>query len=249
MAYASEIDIKISETPKTTDPELLPDLIDIYNALHILAQYTDQIREFVTKSPEGDPWESFPLENIVHVRAHVSISQGQICGPAYLFKSNDNPNTTSTVHAVVRGVPYLAPYARDLRTGRVRNYQYLHQTVNGVVGIALEDTSAGDLVPIALGPGVLEVPGLRAGESVFAWSAYEIVAPRGTTYLRLRNNGSLFRLSLTPERYADTSFMHRVGVGIAQDAMYLFPSPLTQQASNIGLITTPAPPGEQHQGG
>lgn len=237
MAYASEIDIKISETPKTTDPDLLPDLIDIYNALHILAQYTDQIREFVTKSPEGKPWESFPLENIIHTRAHVDISQGQICGPAYIYKQNSAQNNVSSFHGTVRGVPYMVS-AQDPRSGRERSPLFLHPSINGIFGIALEDTKAGDLVPLALGPGILQVPGLLKGESVYAWSAYRehVSGTIGSRlkYLQLRNNGSLFRLSLSPNRYVDMDFMHRVGVGVAKDAMYLFPSPLTPQASLSG---------------
>lgn len=39
MAYRSSINIGLGETPKTTDPAMFPDMVEIYNAIHILSSY------------------------------------------------------------------------------------------------------------------------------------------------------------------------------------------------------------------
>lgn len=221
MTYSSEIDLGgLGQAPKTSDPDTFADFTDVYNAIHILAQWTNSLYENARRK-EGAPWETFPLENIFETRAHHSIKEGMICSPAYVYKTNPGSGNTS-FYGAIRGVAVPVP---SLGTGQ-NNGTWLgnRQTsyVNGVFGIALSDAKPGQLFDIAVGPGIINVPGLKQGEIVASSKAYKEKHLWASTYLELSNDGSLYRLATVPQNYADPDGYSAVGVGVADDAMMLF---------------------------
>lgn len=222
MAYTSDIDLKISESPKTNDPALFPDMVDIYNALHILAQWVNQV---VKQSGQGSgdettpPWEAMTFDKWFYAPAAVDVTKGSIVTPFYSKVVRDYPGGPNrTVNGIILGAG--AKYSED----GLESSRYNTRNNKGISCIAMNDAAAGELVQCGTGPAILEVPGLKMGQPV--------VAKKGVTAAEgffgggwqiLNNDGQIYILPTSGSGIEWESYIP-VGVGIANDAAMMFPA-------------------------
>ena len=213
MAYKSDIDIKLSEIPRTTDPSIFPDLVDIYNAIHILTQYSDRANK-LRDNPSGDestpPWQAVQFDKYFYSRAYHSISAGMVC--TIVNTECAWNGAYYTVQGVVRGVggsyhPKVSPFPDP------------HRLHFGSTYIALEDASPGQLVKLGIGPGILKLPGIELGEPVLAkvWATDTQAGTSNIPRYTLNVDGGLYRIPYQL-RGVNTFGLRPIGQGVAPNA-------------------------------
>lgn len=216
MAYTSNIDLKLGESPKTDDPKLFGDLVDVYNAIHLLSQYVDVVRESADKGSggEGTPQEeSLPFDKWFWAPAYQSISAGMICTIVNTQRTWNGG--FYSVNGVVRGAG--TEYARAWPSLP----DFIRRNIGGTY-IALSDASPGQEVQLGIGPAILKLDGLEVGEPVYAKAWANIQPPTDTQQYILNSDGNIYRL---PEdtSYVVTQGLIRVGYGVGPGKVLLFP--------------------------
>lgn len=150
--YRSPVDLGIGQVPLTTDPELFSEMTEVYNAIHLLNQYLDQLR-VVAEGGGGSgqsPSESMPFNRFYVAPALQNISAGQIVSPSSIPGQN----------GIVRGC-----LAND--------YSSSAPNAN-FTGVALIDAVIGQDVRVGIGPAILEIPGAVAGQLIWAYGSRNI---------------------------------------------------------------------------
>lgn len=204
MAYSSDIDLPLGQEPQSSDTSLFPDLLDIYNSIHLLAQYTDKlIKNQTSGGPEQKPWEAMPFRNWFYAVVGEDVAVGNIVTPIKVgldfFRGTIAYDTMSGIY--MKGAPctYL-DNAEHTTWG------------NGMVGFVLEAQTAGNLCKIGVGPAIVNIPGCRAGEALFAKSFFN-----GETMFLYPPDGLIYRY---PGNY-----MAVIGACVADDAAMIWPYP------------------------
>jgi len=222
MAYTSDIDLKLAETPKTTNPAEFPDMVDIYNALHILGQWVDRLKKGMDGSGSGGselkPWEAMQFTRWFYVPAARAITKSSIITVIYSewFTDDDWGNTRYTIDGAVNGcgITHL-PFYRDgskLFVGvRVRST---------MTGFAMTDAAEGELVKVGVGPAIINMPGIKAGQIMHARPAADHTKYNDS--LRLINDGTLYKLPDDPKLTVLGTFVP-IGYGVADDALMIDP--------------------------
>lgn len=220
MAYTSNIDLKLGESPKTDDPKLFGDLVDIYNAIHLLSQYVDNVRETTSKGSgeEGTPpEESLPFDKWIWATAYHNISAGMIC--TLVNTQRAWSGGFYSVEGVVRGAGTEYAYTQPSLIPPTQ--EKIRRSVGGTY-IALSDASPGQQVKLGIGPGVLKLDGLAIGEPVYS-KAWADPTPFEQPQLYILNNdGGVYRLPENATNYI-TDGLIRVGYGIAPGRVLLIP--------------------------
>lgn len=167
MAYSSDIFLPLAESPKSTDMAIWPDLLDIYNSIHILAQRVNQIIQ-----GSGDagtpPWEAMPFTRYFYApAAEGNIKAGNVVTIVDMIgrESIGDPGIQYT--GVVRGGPV---YAGSEFSARAESGQFKGKSVGtGLIGVALADCEKDELCQVGVGPAILKVEGAKAGETIMAY--------------------------------------------------------------------------------
>jgi hypothetical protein len=138
--YRSPLNIGLDQLPKTTDPLMFQEMIPVYNAIHTLNAYLDRLR----LSLEGGDSEKPPSEEMRFVRgfwlpAASDIEQGNVL--------------TTVGGKLVKG-------CGKRKIGGA--------TDCFLTGIAMTSAKEGEKVRIGIGPAILEIPGFKPGEYVYA---------------------------------------------------------------------------------
>lgn len=161
--YRSPVDLGIGQVPLTTDPELFNDMTEVYNAIHLLNQYLDQLR-VVAEGGGGSgqsPADSMPFNRFYVATALQNITAGQpVC-----------PSSVSGQNGIIKGA-----LANDFTSGA---------PTSNFCGVALIDALIGEDVRVGIGPAVIELPGAVTGQLIWAYSSR---ATNGNTF----GNGGLF---------------------------------------------------------
>lgn len=163
MAYKSQIDLGgLGEVPKTTDSQTFSDFTDVYNAIHILAQWTNALAERLQdegdKGSDKQPWELLTFERWIWLPARQNIKQGDV---------------VSSINHVVGGTTWNGVYKGCY--GLVHTWQigswgietWLGK-VNYLCGVALEDAAVGELVKFGIGPAIINMTGVKAGDRLYS---------------------------------------------------------------------------------
>lgn len=147
--YRSPVDIGLSRVPLTTDPGLFEEMTRVYNAIHLLNQYLDQLR-IVAEGGGGSgqtPEDSMPFNRFFVSNAIQAIPIGSIVSPTSVAGDD--------------GI-VLGALAND--------YTSTAPTAN-FAGVALLDADAGDDARVGIGPASLAVDGALAGNLVWAYGS------------------------------------------------------------------------------
>lgn len=254
MSYSSSIDLGgLGEVPKTTDEGIFPDLVDIYNAIHILAQYTNSM---------FNRTDDASFDQITLSSANINVKAGDIVTISSLFgdfNANLRPNTLRkgmTKGAIEHGfsgvtkisygqryvssggeggnwisvgTPFAAgsPHVGALKTqntpGSFVISQFNGEYVGAIVGIVLEDAGVGAEVGIGTGKGIIEMEGARVGQIVYAAGVYAY-----DNLGRVKNNSGL-RANRVNNLYSNNlgiSYLNMRGVRFSNNGnMYLLNRP------------------------
>lgn len=142
--YRSPLNLGLEQLPKTLDPQLFQEMIPVYNAIHTLNAYLDQLRlSLEGGDPDKPASEEMRIVRGFWVEAFEPIAQGKII---------------------------------TVRDGKARlGCGYRRRVVGGgavvdcfLTGIAMTTADTGENVRLGIGPAILNVPGYKAGDEVYA---------------------------------------------------------------------------------
>ena len=189
---ASSLDIRLGQSPNIQNPQLNSELQGVYNALHILNAYTEQLRQELEGTDSQTPSESLRFRRKFEAVAAQTITAGNVISPIPSGMVNGIMTSYPTwdsrfIWTPSSGVPPRAYYAQT----------------PFVPMIALTDASAGEIVSVGVPPGIIELPGAKCGQIIWAANA------RGTWTYHGATNGTRF--------YNGISSVHYSGLG----ALYL----------------------------
>lgn len=145
--YRSPVDIGLGQTPITQDPELYSEMTDVYNAIHLLNQYLDQLRINAEGGggSEQDPAETMPFNRFFSSIALQTIPIGSPVAP--------NVGSTGIV------------------SGALANDYTISTPNSNFCGIALTAGVIGQAIVVGVGPAVIALPGAAAGTQIWAYSS------------------------------------------------------------------------------
>lgn len=182
MAYKSKIDLGgLGEVPKTTENETFADFTDIYNAIHILTRWVNALVE--RAEAEGDnssdkaPWESMTFERWIWLPARVQITKGEVISSVYV--TDDGAN----FDGVYKGAHYIRFTPTGAGWGATK--------VTSLVGVALEDAAPGELVKFGVGPAIINIGGVKAGDKIYCRPAVEVHSTQSTVPVT-PNDGQMY---------------------------------------------------------
>lgn len=146
--YRSPVDLGLSRIPLTTNPELFNEFTDVYNAIHLLNQYLDQLRNAVTGGgTEQAPSETMPFSRFFVGVAKQAVEIGDVVSPSSL------------------------PSDDKMLLGALAHNKTLPLAENNFCGIALTAAAIGENFRVGVGPAVLAVPGAISGHQIWAYSS------------------------------------------------------------------------------
>ena len=181
------IDIKLGQSPTIKQPALNYELQGVYNALHILSQYLENLRAGLEGSDDQTPAENIRFLKFINAPAKQVITAGQVVTVDY--------DDGKVIKGTSNGAYSFRTY--DDSIGRAR--YYITGMIQTFFGIAQNDAEIGENVSIGIGPGILKVTGAKSGQQVWAYtargltyyvdSAYDPMVITGTEY---SHNGNLY---------------------------------------------------------
>lgn len=145
--YNSPVDLGLGQTPQTQDPLLFDEFTEVYNAIHILNQYLDNLR-LVAEGGSGSgtaPSDSMPFNRFYTAVALVDIALGQPTSPS--------------------------PTANGVILGALANNNGITNPSSNFCGIALTAAPAGETLRVGIGPAILAFPGIISGQVLWAYSS------------------------------------------------------------------------------
>lgn len=138
--YRSPINLGLPQVPQATNEEDFAQYLLMYNAIHMLNAYLDQIRLVLEGgNPEDKPSDSMRFMRSFWVEADVDIAAGAII-------------------TVINNKGVLGAKRRS----------WLGHVDSFLTGVALSDAVAGEKVRFGVGPAIMNVPGFVAGQVVWA---------------------------------------------------------------------------------
>lgn len=147
--YRSPVDLGLGQVPMTTDPEIFVEMTEVYNAIHLLNQYLDQLRSGIENGGGSgqSPADSMPFNRFYVGTALQDIAVGDLVCPSSIPGQN----------GIIKGA-----LAHDF-TSTIPNSNFS--------GVALVAAGIGDDVRVGIGPAIIEMPGLLSGQTVWAYSS------------------------------------------------------------------------------
>lgn len=146
--YRSPVDLGIGIQPVTTDPEVFDQTVEIYNALHLLNQYLDQLRIIAEGGGSGQsPEQSMPFNRFYVAKALQVIPIGTPISPSNVTGQN------------------------GMVLGALANQYTAANPTSNFCGLALTAAAVGDDVRVGVGPGTVSMAGALSGNIIYAYSA------------------------------------------------------------------------------
>lgn len=137
--YRSPIDIGLGRMPKSQNAENFAEMVEVYNAVHILNAYLDSVRGILDIGKEGsDLDEQIPFRVGFWGTAGEDIQAGEVVH-------------TTTVDITVRKGIIVQEYAS-----------------RPIWGLALMDAKEGESIQVGMPPAVIKVEGAKVWENLFA---------------------------------------------------------------------------------
>lgn len=168
--YRSPVKLDIGQVPLTTDPEIFAEMTGVYNSIHLLNAYLDQLR-LIAEGGGGSgqtPEESMPFNRFYVATALQNISAGDVVSPSSISGTN----------GIIKGA-----LAND--------YTSTAPTSN-FTGIALIDALIGEDVRVGVGPASLTFAPAVTSQLIWAYSSRTIAgAAAGMGGLYPTNPGAI----------------------------------------------------------
>ncbi|WP_411706272.1 hypothetical protein [Edaphovirga cremea] len=146
--YRSPVDLGIGTVPLTTEPEVFNQMVEVYNALHLLNQYLDQLRIIAEGGGSGQtPEQSMPFNRFYVAKALQVIDIGTPISPSNITGQNGMVN------------------------GALANQFTGPSPTSNFCGLALTAAVVGEDVRVGVGPGSVSMAGTLSGNVIYAYSA------------------------------------------------------------------------------
>lgn len=185
--YRSPVDLPIGQIPLTTDQELFPEMTDVYNAIHLINQYLDQLRTIAEGGGSGQtPVETLPFNRFFTATAIEPITAGMAISPSP--KAGENGMIPG---ALMHSYTVTTPLANTCF-------------------VATTSGAAGQDIRVGVGPGAVALPGAVAGQLIWAYSN---LATNAAHFL----DGNFYLVDPGAGSGAGTAYAAPVGIGIATD--------------------------------
>lgn len=167
---AAKLNIRLGQTPITKVPELNYEMQGIYNALHILNKYMDLLRDELESGDNEDPSVSVRFRNRFESVALQKITAGDVV----------SQYAGGIVKGVGRNEPRVNPGGGNPSYYGTWGRIFFHVNMQ-VPMIALSDAEVDETVRVGVGPGIIEVPGIKCGTLVWGKDARSIESRQGVT--------------------------------------------------------------------
>lgn len=185
----AKLNIRLGQSPEYKDPQLDTDLQQMYNALHLLSQYMDILRENLESAPGQNPAESIRFRRTFWAPARQNIVQGAIVS-SWDHGIVNGVLTTQGTSTIVDGAVSIGSTGTRELIGLIQQQAM----------VALTDATAGQLVQVGVGPGVTQITGAKCGQLVWASdaryvSSYRQANESSTQYVyarELTGNGGIY---------------------------------------------------------
>lgn len=151
--YRSPVKLDIGQVPLTSEPELFEEFTAVYNSIHLLNAYLDQLRLIAEGGGGGSgqtPEQTMPFNRFFVAKALQNITAGDVV----------SPSSVSGQNGIVRGA-------------LSNDYSSTNPTAN-FASIALIDAAAGEDVRVGIGPAAITVPGANPAQLIWAYSARNV---------------------------------------------------------------------------
>lgn len=189
----SSLNIRLGQSPDIKEPSLNYEFQQVFNSLHLLSQYMDVLRENLESAPGQTPAESVRFRRKYWAPALQNIALGAVVsaygGGIVNGVATSYPATSLADPAITIG-----------STGSRRRFG----TVQQQFMISTSAASAGQLVQIGVGPGILQVAGAKCGQIVWGVAALSIDTYRDANSVAqflygqtLINNGGIYLSNIT----------------------------------------------------
>lgn len=196
----SSLNIRLGQSPDIQDPALNSEFQQIFNALHLLSQYMDILRENLESAPGQSPSESVRFRRTFWAVALQPIVAGAICS-AYGTGIVNGIATNDPGPQIYDPVDSIGSTGSRRRFGLVQKQHF----------IALTAAAAGELVRVGVGPGILEVTGATCGQIIWGVGAMSVRTYRHANNVNqytvpgnLVNNGGVYFNNITGADYLST---------------------------------------------
>lgn len=153
----SALNLRLGQSPTFLDPQVTPELQEVYNALHLLGEYMDVLRKNLESAPGQTPDQSIRFRRTFWATAAQEIKVGAICCavPAGIVNGVLTEVTKNNIDD-----PFILSGSTSSRQQwGVAAQQFF---------IALTAALPGELVQVGEGPGVTRISGLRCGQLLWA---------------------------------------------------------------------------------
>lgn len=156
--YSSPVDLGLGQVPITTEPELFEEFTGIYNAIHLLNASLDSIRSSAGTGTGPSRPEDTPDVNMPFTRFFTAVA----------------------LRPIVKGNP-ICPFfgSNGFVNGALANNPADTAPNSNFCTIALSDAAVGVYVRVGIGPAIVPMAGIRAGQR--AW-AYSSIATNGNIF-------------------------------------------------------------------
>jgi len=147
--YSSPLNIGLGQTPYTQDPLLFDEFTEVYNAIHLLNQYLDNLR-LTAEGGSGSgtlPSDSMPFNRFYTGIAGANIVVGQPVSP--------NPIAA----------------ANNMILGALANDNTIAKPSSNFCGVALTSAAIGEAFRVGVGPAIIAFPALVSGGLLWAYSS------------------------------------------------------------------------------
>lgn len=194
----SSLNLRLGQIPSTTNPNYYAEFQQVYNALHLLGEYMDVLRENLESNPNQIPSESVRFRRLFWAPALQDISVGAIVSPV----------TSGIVNGVRSSEPKVVNYTDSAPLGSsTANRAALGVNLQNF-GIAVTAAAAGELVQVGIGPGITQVTGAKCGQLIWGVDSRSIrsiadsASPVRTFVARdLVGNGGVYLANITGVYY------------------------------------------------
>lgn len=161
------LNIRLGQIPDIKDPQTQNELQLVYNALHLLSNYLGALRANLESAPGQTPSESVRFRRTFWAVALQDIAVGSVCSSFQQGIVNgvqtNNPGNSIDDSGVTLG-----------STGSRAMFGTSQQSFY----IALTAATAGQLVQVGVGPGIIQVTGAKCGQIVWGVSAESVLTYR-----------------------------------------------------------------------
>ena len=138
--YKSPINLGLGQMPKTDNSDIFPEMVEVYNAIHLLNAYLDNLRDQFDIGKKGSPPdEQLPFKHGLWGRARTDIKAGEV-------------------------VTYDGA-ADDIHLGVILT---MKRTAVPPYGFALTDAKEGEQVQMGIGPAIIKVGDIKRHEALWA---------------------------------------------------------------------------------